>query len=612
MASTGTTPTTFEASDRKLVRALSLQQLFFLSMGAIIGSGWLFAVLSADATAGPAVILSWIIGGVLVLLVALNYAEVAGALPRSGAIVRYPHLTHGGYSGFILGWAYLLSAVTVPAIEAEAVVTYISSQKYLSGLSTTSAGVTVLTGTGIVLAVILMAIFFAVNYFGIRLLGRWNQVFTWWKFVIPTLTFILLFFTFHASNFTAYGGFAPLGVKNIFLAIATSGIVFSFLGFRQALDYGGEARNPQRDVPLSTILSVVVAVVLYTLLQLAFTGSLLWSKLGIKVGDWAGLSKSSWATAPFYNALHQSGLALLVAFATLLLIDAVVSPSGTGWIYLGTSTRVLYGMSVDGYLPRPLQWISENFRVPWVALIASAVIGALFFLPLPGWYLLVGFISSATVLTYIMGGIGMQVLRRTASELHRPFFLPGAAILGPLGTLAAAMIVYWSSFAVLKEVVAAVFVGLPLYTWFYAPARRYVSLTTGLVLGIIFLIVWIVTQYYGPMNLNSLSFPLYFALSALEVILFSVAVWWLSAPEGKQTVTRAAWLLFLILATYLLSYYGAYGPKSTPTISFPLDDIIELAIGLVGYYWGVASGYETAELNEIVTTGTAVVPTEVA
>src|SRR5579859_4747983 len=116
----------FEATDRRLRRSLSFQHLFFLSMGGIIGSGWLFAVLGADAAAGPAVILSWLIGGLLVLLIALTYAEVSGMLPRSGAIARYPHLTHGGLTGFLLGWAYFLSAVTVPAIEAEAVVTYAS------------------------------------------------------------------------------------------------------------------------------------------------------------------------------------------------------------------------------------------------------------------------------------------------------------------------------------------------------------------------------------------------------------------------------------------------------------------------------------------------------
>src|SRR5579875_2110486 len=123
---TQTTPTTnvVVEADRKLKRELSALDLLGLSMGGIIGSGWLFAVNAAAAVAGPSVILSWIIGGILVLFVALVYAEISGMLPRSGAIVRYPHYTHGSYTGYIMGWAYLLSSVTVPTIEAEAVVGY--------------------------------------------------------------------------------------------------------------------------------------------------------------------------------------------------------------------------------------------------------------------------------------------------------------------------------------------------------------------------------------------------------------------------------------------------------------------------------------------------------
>ena len=95
----------FESSDRQLRRDLGFQQLFFLSFGSIIGSGWLFATLSAGAVAGPAALLSWLIAAVLVIFIALNYAETAAMIPRSGGVVRYPHLTHGGYLGFLMSWA---------------------------------------------------------------------------------------------------------------------------------------------------------------------------------------------------------------------------------------------------------------------------------------------------------------------------------------------------------------------------------------------------------------------------------------------------------------------------------------------------------------------------
>jgi len=598
----------FEKADRKLKRELSFQQLFFISFGSIIGSGWLFAVLAASATAGPAVIISWAVGAVLMIFIALNYAEVAAMLPRSGAVVRYPHLTHGGYLGYIVSWSFLVATIAVPAIEAEAVVTYAST--YLPGLTTTSSNVTVLTGLGILIAIVLMIFFFVINYFGIRFFGRFNQVITWWKFIIPILTFIFLFFLFNSSNFTQFGGFAPLGSSKIFLAISTSGIIFAYLGFRQGLDFGGEAKNPQRDIPWATILSVVIAGVIYLLLQVGFIGALNWGKAGVHIGNWTALAKSSWGDGPLYHALASSGIPLLGAFASLLLVDAFVSPMGTGWIYIGASARVFYGMATHGDLSKGLTWIDRRFHIPIVALIASVVIGCVFFLPLPSWYLLVGYISSATALTFIMGSLQLQVMRRTAPNLPRPFRMPWGPLLSPLGFLAASMLIYWSGFKVLNGVVASVFIGLCIYTFFHAPNSGWMRRPIGIIIGVLFLAAWIVTQAFGPIGANQLSFPIFFVLSVAEVIVFTVVTWLVSNREGKRAVNAAWWFFFLVFASYLLSYYGVYGPLKNPAISFPWDNILALVIGLIAYYWGVASGFATDEMKEIDESGVGVIMAE--
>ncbi len=607
----------FETSDRRLRRNLSLSQLYFLSMGAIIGSGWLFASLAADSVAGPASAFSWIIGGVLVLLIALNYAEVSGMLPRSGAIVRYPHYTHGGYTGFIIGWAYLLSAVSVPAIEAEAVVTYASTyDKALIG----SSGV--LSGEGILLAIVLMVLFFFINYFGIRFLGQFNQWITVWKFVIPTLTFLLIFvFASHGSNFGGLpGGVAPMGIAPMFGAISTTGIIFSYLGFRQALDYGGEAAHPQRDIPRATIYSVVTGIVLYTLLQVAFTLGLNWHALGLAPGAWAKLSTTGAITdAPFYLVLKSAGVGLLGAFGTVLLIDAFVSPTGTGYIYLGTSARTVYGLSSVGYLPKWFQSISERYRIPWIALLASLVVGCLFFAPLPSWYTLVGLITGATALTYIMGGVGLQVLRKTAGGMHRPYRLGSAQILSPLGFLAAVLIVYWSGFAPLVTIFAAVFVALPVFAWYYAPRRGWLQPTQGYVLGAVFLVVWVITQRWGLYVLTAPgtitpaqhpAFALFFIVQLAEVAGFTAVLAALCNEQGRKAVHSTWWFIFLIFGTMLIAYLGPFGPQTTPTLVFPLDVVVEVIIGLVAFYWAVGSGYSTEEIQDIVSANRGVVPEE--
>ena len=184
-------------------------------------------------------------------------------------------------------------------------------------------------------------------------------------------------------------------------------------------------------------------------------------------------------------------------------------------------------------------------------------------------------------------------------------------MLSPLGFLSASMIIYWSGFKTLKGVIAAVFVGLCLYTFVHAPNSGWMRRPTGLVLGVVFLAAWIATQYFGPLGTaGGLSFPVFFILCAIEVVGFSLLVWWTSTAEGRQAVNAAWWVLFLILASFLLSYYGAYGPLTKPVISFPYDNLIAIVIGLVSYYWGVASGFETNGIRAINATGTGVIPEE--
>ncbi|MHB8394045.1 MAG: APC family permease [Candidatus Dormibacteria bacterium] len=610
----------YEAADRKLDRHMSVWQLFFLSMGGIIGSGWLFAAIASASVAGPGAIVSWIVGGVLVLFVALNYAEVAGMMPRSGAIVRYPHLTHGGYTGFILGWTYLLSAVSVPAIEAEAVVTYASS--YIHGIVNPNTSELSWPG-GILFGIALMILFFIINYVGIRFMSQFNAFVTGWKFIIPGFTIILLLvLDLHTKNFGSYGGFFPLGTQPVLGAVASTGIVFSYLGFRQALDFGGEAKNPQRDVPIATIASVLAGMFIYVLLQVAFTGGINWGFFHVQVGDWAKLLApgSAAADAPFYVLMKGSGTALLGGFATLLLIDAFVSPTGTGYIYLGTASRTVYGLSVVGYLPKQLQSITARFKIPWLALVASTVVGCLFFLPLPSWYELVGIITSATVLTYIMGGIGLPILRRTAGSLTRPFRLWGAEILAPVGFLGAALIVYWAGFFTLAIVFAAVFVALPLFVWFYAPMRGWINPAAGGVLGLVFLVLWVVVQRWGqyalvalPAKVSHPQFGVFYFVTICLIVGFTGVLWYMCNEEGRKAVSSTWWLIFFLLSMFAISYYGAYGAAgsqgapATVGIPFPADILAVIMTSLLAYGWAVHSGYETEEIAAIVLSGSGLV-----
>ncbi len=613
-------------SDKKLRKALTLQDLFFLSMGGIIGSGWLLGVAGGASIAGPAAVVSWIIGGIIVLFIALVFAEIAGAIPKSGSIVRYPHLAYGPFAGFILSWAYLLSAVTVPTVEAEAVLSYASI--YIPNLFTTETittptgthSISILTGFGILLGIILLVLFFFLNYAGIRFLGRFNTVATWWKFIIPTLTFILLLALFQAKNFTITG-FAPYGWNNVFYAIPAGGIVFAYLGFRQALEFGGEAKNPQRDIPRATVYSVLVAIVLYTMLQVAFVGAIRWipAETGtLAPGAWSSITGVTIGGAPFFTELTNSGIAALVAFSYLLLIDAWISPSGTGWIYLGNGGRVIYGIAADGYMPKKFLDISERTRIPWVALIAALIIGFIFFLPFPSWYLFVGFISSATVLTYVIGPIALHAFRKHAPELKRPYRLPAASIIAPIGFIGAGLIVYWAGLATLTLVYGTVFIGLSLFYLFYAPTKLNLSKGYSYAIGIIILISMIFTTYwsyakvdYPPANetyaQNLDAFLLVYVLDLIIILGTTLATYAKVGPEHKKLFRSSGWLLALIFITFLVSYFGSFGVTTiiptAPAVSFlafPYDTIVMIVLLAIIYVLGLRAGYKTEDLQAII------------
>ncbi|AKA47759.1 amino acid transporter [uncultured archaeon] len=547
------------SSDRKLRRALNTWDLLFLSLGGIIGSGWLFAAYGAAFVAGPAAIYSWIIGGVIILFIALVYAELGSMIPRSGAIVRYGNYTHGGFAGFMLGWAYFLSAVSVPAIEAEAVITVASTWTKPYGLILVETS-GVLSLIGILLAGLLMLGFFFLNYFGIRIMGKTNTGMTWWKLVIPVGTVILLLFVgFHASNFNITykgdNGFNPFGFGAVFQAVAISGIVFSFLGFRQAVDYAGEAATPKKSVPIATIFSVIIGVVLYVGLQVGFLGQIDWSSLGVAPGNWAAFSSSYYGSGTFPAAIQKlhdapfpilASAAGLVPLTYLLYADAFVSPSGTLNVYLGTSVRTLYGIGTIGGVPKSLIKIMEKTRIPFIPLLASLIIGYVFFLPFPSWYKLVGFITSATVFTYIVGGPSLRVLRKHAPELHRPFKLPGSSIIAPIAFIGASLVVYWSGWPLDGYLAIGIFIGLLVYAVFVA---------------------------------------------------------YMDVPKifNRQNYRSGVWVPVYVVVIVIMSYIGEYGQNYVP---FPWDVIMVAVVALIFYFWATASGYRTGDIDTMVKEGT--------
>jgi len=456
-------------AERKLRRDVGLVGLMFASVGSIIGSGWLFGALNASLIAGPAALMSWVLGGAAVILLALIHAELGGMYPVAGGSARFPHYAFGSMIGFAAGWFAFLGAVTTAPIEVEAALQYATN--YVGGLTHVVAGQTVLTVPGYFVAAVLMLIFSGINIMGVKWLSETNKAAVWWKIAIPVLTVIvLLVSSFHPGNFTAGGGFMPFGWKGVFSAIATGGVIFAYLGFEQAIQLGAESQNPRRNIPLAVIGSMILGVVLYIALQIAFTAALDPHSLAHGWGAVAFKGKGV-LFGPFAGLTEALGLSWL---AFLLYTDAIISPGGTGLLYVGTSARLTFALSRNRYIPS-LGAVLSARGVPVYAIAFSFLCGMLIFLPFPGWAQLVGFISSATVIAYAMAPLALGALRLQDPARERPYRLPGGRILAPVGFIIANEIILFSGWAVVWKLIAAIIIGFILLLISFAttkPERR--------------------------------------------------------------------------------------------------------------------------------------------
>ncbi|MGF6408931.1 APC family permease [Paraburkholderia sp. MM5482-R1] len=450
------------STGKSLRRDAGIIGLLFASTTSMIGSGWLFGALHASKIAGPLSLWSWILGAIIIMLIALCFSELAALFPRSGALVHMSHASHGQGLGRVWGWMLFLSYVAVPSVEAESIVTYANNlYPHLVG----NDGV--LTAAGFIACAVLVGILALLNLLAIRWLLAVNSTVTWWKIAVPLLTAIVLIIAGahetaplwpHGTSVwtAASNSYDPNGV---FLALPSAGIVFSFLGFRTAIDLGGESANPSRNIPLAVIGSVVLSAIVYILLQLGFLNSV---KPQDIVHGWGQINFPG-VKGPFAGLAAGLGFGWL---ATLLYIDAAVSPAGTGLIYVTAGARILFANGEMRAGPPALTKLNSG-QVPWVAVVLMWVIGVVFLLPFPAWQKMVDYISDITALTYGIGPIVLLILRRDHPGLKRPFRLGAAGILAPTAFICCNLIILWSGLATVSWLFMIVLFIFLLYLIYY-------------------------------------------------------------------------------------------------------------------------------------------------
>jgi amino acid transporter len=510
-----------------LERSIGFYGLLFVSLGSIIGSGWLLGALKAAQVAGPASILSWILAACMLSLLALTYAELGATYPVAGGAARFPYYSHGPIAGFMSGWASWLQAVFVAPIEVLAVITYLNSvgwvNQHFNMIGTMGANAGLLNGLGLVVAIVLMVLFTTMNLAGAKFLSDSNVIVVLWKTAVPVLAIaVVAWLQFNPANFHAGGGFMPFGFHGVFAAL-TGGVVFALQGFEQAVQLAGEARNPKRDLSRAILAAMAIGAVLYSLLQIVMIGGL--NPLHIAEG-WA---KPLGTDPSVYGAWYTVAIAVgAIWLAKLLIIDAVISPAGTGVVYVAATARLSYALGEEREMPTALATTNKK-GVPVVSIIVATVIGSLAFGPFKSWSALVGVVTAATAIMYAFAPVSLAALHKVDGSRPRSYRLPMPALLLPAAFCSANLIIYWGGFQTTWKLACAMVVGL---------------------------------------------------------VLFAVGAW-RSRTGAQHTIRNAFWIGPWLGGQVLIGLVGRYGNGARNLLPNWVDIAVVIVFALVIFYWAV-------------------------
>src|SRR3989475_1035918 len=424
------------AGENRLRRVLGPVQLTSLGVGAIIGTGiFVLTGMAAHDKVGPALTLSFVVSGVACIFAALCYAEFASMVPVAGSAYTYAYATLGELFAWIIGWDLVLEYAVGSATVAHGWSHYfqdfigILGFKLPHALSNAPFDFNPATGqlaaTGTVLdlpALVIAGLITTVLVIGIRESASFNAAMVIVKVAIVLFVLIVGAFYVDPKNWQPFAPYGLTGIsffgKTLFGQTGPGGeplgmlagaatIFFAYIGFDSVSTHAEEARNPQRDVPIGIITSLILCTVLYIAVSAILTGMVPYDKINID--------------APVSNAFAQVGLTwaqFLISLGALTGITSVLL------VLMLSQPRVMLAMARDRLLPQSFFGaIHARFRTPWKSTILTGCFVGIMasFLPLR---ILAELVNIGTLLAFIIVCAAVLIMRRTNPELHRPFKAP--------------------------------------------------------------------------------------------------------------------------------------------------------------------------------------------
>jgi APA family basic amino acid/polyamine antiporter len=420
----------------RLERSLGLWQLTAIGVGGIIGAGiFTLAGTVANGTAGPAVLVSFLVAGVASAAAALSYAEFAGLIPKAGSAYTYGYAVLGELAGWFIGWDLLLEYTAIVAVVAIGISGYFSFlvgemgadlPNWMLGAPGTGDGHRV----DLFAALLCLLIAYLLNL-GIKNAARFETAVVMLKVLVVLLVIAVGVFHIDTAN---YNPFFPYGLGGAFTGAAT--VFFAVFGYDAMSTAAEESKDAQRHMPKAILYSLAISMVLYVAACLVLTG----------MQDYKEIDKESGFSTAF-GSVGLSGLAGLIAVGAIIGILTVM------FTFMLGVTRVWFSMSRDGLLP---SWFAKTHptrhvptRVTWIVGVASAAIAG--FMP-------IGEAAELTnigiLLAFVVACASVIVLRFRQPDLPRTFRTPWMPVVPALGVVFSIWLITflqwqtWARFAV--------------------------------------------------------------------------------------------------------------------------------------------------------------------
>jgi basic amino acid/polyamine antiporter, APA family len=462
------------ASDHSLKRALGPLNLTALGIGAIIGTGiFVLTGTVAAQNAGPAVVLSFAFAGVASIFAALCYSEFASLVPMAGSAYTYGYATLGEFVAWIIGWdlvlEYALSATTVAIGWSGYVVSFLNDLgihipahwQAARGTVVTLADGTTTTAILNLPAVLIIAIVTTLLVVGIKESASVNNVIVLIKLVVVILFIILAAPHMNPANWHPFippntGHREHFGFSGVVAGAAI--VFFAYIGFDAVSTAAQEAKNPQRDMPIGIIGSLIICTVLYIVVSAIATGVVPYTDLDVP--------------APIAKVADVAGLKI---FASFIKMGAIAGLTSVILVQLLGQSRVFYSMSRDGLLPPFVRRVHPRFHTPYITSIVTGLAVAIpaAILPVRDAAKLV---SIGTLLAFVIVSCGVLVLRIREPNLPRPFKTPFVWFVAPMGALSAAYLMFYLDQETWIRLVVWLVIGLVIY---FLYGRTHSRLATG-------------------------------------------------------------------------------------------------------------------------------------